>query len=93
MGSDGCSCSGSVSLCSDSFAGIAPVSAPAFIAGQLRGGLAAVGLLHYLSPAIGQESADVVVPHDGNGVEPTAQKLMRAANRPNPAGCRCGVPD
>ncbi len=37
---------------SDSFAGIAPSSAPGFIASQLIGGLVAVVLIRYLSPGI-----------------------------------------
>lgn len=35
----------------DTFTGIAPASAPAFIAAQLAGGLTAVGLARYLHPA------------------------------------------
>ncbi len=47
---------------SDSFAGIAPSSAPGFIASQLIGGLVAVVLIRYLSPGIARHSDDVVVP-------------------------------
>lgn len=36
---------------SDSFAGIAPPSAPGFVLAQLAGGLAALGLAHLLEPA------------------------------------------
>lgn len=59
---------------SDSFAGIAPVSAPAFILSQLLGGVAAVGLIRYLSPAISPRSHEVVVPHRDNGAELTATR-------------------
>jgi arsenate reductase len=48
---------------SDSFAGIAPTSAPAFILSQLVGGGAAVLLIRFLYPAVGEVSEDVVVAH------------------------------
>jgi glycerol uptake facilitator-like aquaporin len=47
---------------SDTFAGIAPSSAPGFIAAQLVGGLLAVALARYLFP--GLPALDLVVPHD-----------------------------
>ncbi len=49
----------------DTFAGMAPSSAPAFLAAQLAGGLAAVGLARFLHPSL--DAGDVVVPHDGPG--------------------------
>jgi arsenate reductase len=49
---------------SDSFAGIAPASTPAFIVSQIVGGAAAVGLIRYLLPDVSDESEDVVVPHE-----------------------------
>ena len=56
---------------SDSFAGIAPSSAPAFIAAQVGGGLAGVALIRMLYPALTPaQAAAVVVPHeaaDGHG--------------------------
>jgi glycerol uptake facilitator-like aquaporin len=48
---------------SDTFAGIAPASAPAFVAAQLVGAAAAVGLVAYLFPHAGEAADDVVVPH------------------------------
>ncbi len=45
----------------DTFAGIRPSSVPAFIAMQLLGGVAAVGLAHFLRPNLPVDS--VVVPH------------------------------
>jgi glycerol uptake facilitator-like aquaporin len=49
---------------SNTFAGIAPSSAPWFIGAQIVGGIAAVGLIRLLYPGITPaESADVVVPH------------------------------
>jgi arsenate reductase len=55
---------------SDSFAGIAPSSAPVFIAAQLGGGIAGVVIVRFLYPALTPaQAARVVVPHD------TAQDL------------------
>lgn len=47
---------------SDTFAGINPSSAPAFIAAQLIGGLAAIALARFLYPDL--PAIDLVVPHD-----------------------------
>ena len=48
----------------DTFAGIAPASAPAFIAAQVIGGVLAVLLVKALYPAVTpDEAASVVVPH------------------------------
>jgi glycerol uptake facilitator-like aquaporin len=49
---------------SDTFAGIAPSSAPAFIAMQLVGLVVGVGLTVALYPDAGAKAGDVVVPHD-----------------------------
>ena len=46
----------------NTFAGIAPRSAPMFILFQIIGGLAAVGLAHFWNPSI--DAADLVVPHE-----------------------------
>jgi glycerol uptake facilitator-like aquaporin len=49
---------------SDSFAGIAPASAPAYIAAQLIGGLAAFAVIRTLYPALTPaDAAEVVVAH------------------------------
>ncbi len=49
---------------SDTFAGIAPSSAPSFIGAQIVGGILAVGLVRVLYPGITpSEAADVTVPH------------------------------
>jgi glycerol uptake facilitator-like aquaporin len=51
---------------SDTFAGIAPASAPGFIGAQLVGGIVALGVVRVLYPDMGPATAaDVVVPHDG----------------------------
>ncbi len=46
----------------DTFAGIKPSSAPAFIVAQVIGGLAAVGLALFLHPTL--NAGDLVVPHE-----------------------------
>ncbi len=49
---------------SDTFAGIAPSSAPSYIAAQVIGGAVAVGVIWVLYPAVsGKQAADLVVPH------------------------------
>ena len=53
---------------SDTFAGIAPASVPAFTLAQLVGGVIAVGVLALLYRNVTPEqAADVVVPHDPPG--------------------------
>ena len=49
---------------SDTFAGIAPSSAPAFIAAQVIGGVLAIAVVKALYPALTPaDAADIVVPH------------------------------
>ena len=49
---------------SDTFAGIAPSSAPSFIGAQILGGALAVGIIKALYPAITPaDAADIIVPH------------------------------
>jgi arsenate reductase len=49
---------------SDTFAGIAPASVPAFTLAQLAGGVVAIGVIRVLYPDVTPgEAADVVVPH------------------------------
>jgi arsenate reductase len=49
---------------SNTFAGIAPASAPAFIIAQLAGAALAIGLLRVLYPPLpAQDAAEVTVPH------------------------------
>jgi len=55
-------------MLSDSFAGIAPSSAPVFIAAQAGGGVAGVLLVRLLYPALTPaQAANAVVPHDADG--------------------------
>jgi arsenate reductase len=49
---------------SDTFAGIAPSSGPAFIAAQIIGGVLAVGVIRALYPRLTPaQAADIIVPH------------------------------
>lgn len=49
---------------SDTFAGIRPVDAPAFIFAQLVGAAAATVLFRWLIPSLPEEAKDVIIPHD-----------------------------
>jgi glycerol uptake facilitator-like aquaporin len=49
----------------NTFAGIAPVSVPGFIAAELVGGGVGLGLLALLYPTASEVADDLVVPHDG----------------------------
>jgi glycerol uptake facilitator-like aquaporin len=52
---------------SDTFAGIAPASVPAYVVAQLVGGTVAIGLIRTLYPDVTPaEAAAVVVAHDGS---------------------------
>jgi glycerol uptake facilitator-like aquaporin len=63
---------------SDTFAGIAPASVPAFVAAQLVGGALAYAAVRVLYPGVGPAAAaDVVVPHD----ETAAYDDLRAPRR------------
>jgi glycerol uptake facilitator-like aquaporin len=48
---------------SDTFAGIAPTSAPAFVAAQIIGGLIGLALIVVLYPDAASSADDIVVPH------------------------------
>jgi glycerol uptake facilitator-like aquaporin len=48
---------------SDTFAGIRPADAPAFIGAQLAGGAAATMLFRWLVPALPDAADQIVVPH------------------------------
>ena len=60
-------------MLSNTFAGIAPASAPMFVLMQLVGGVAGVGVVAVLYPDVGRVAEDVVVPH-----QPTAGRLVKA---------------
>jgi glycerol uptake facilitator-like aquaporin len=77
---------------SKTFAGIAPSSAPAFIAGQVVGGILAIGLVRLLYPGMTPaEAADVTVPHDhaGRAKRPRSNAVSDGAA---PADSRPGGP-
>ncbi len=71
---------------SDTFAGIAPSSAPAFIGAQIVGGALAIAAIRALYPAITPaDAADVIVPHRGTGRAPAQAAddgASPTANRP-----------
>jgi glycerol uptake facilitator-like aquaporin len=52
---------------SNTFAGIAPASAPAFMGAQLVGALVAIVVVRFLYPSVAEFAPDVVVPHDQPG--------------------------
>jgi glycerol uptake facilitator-like aquaporin len=56
---------------SDTFAGIQWTSAPAFIAAQLVGGVAAIALARFLYPNL--PDVDLVVSHDASGADLTSE--------------------
>jgi glycerol uptake facilitator-like aquaporin len=61
---------------SNTFAGIAPSSAPGFIAAQVVGALVAVGVIKVLYPHVTPaEAGNVVVPHDRDSGSPAATPL------------------
>jgi glycerol uptake facilitator-like aquaporin len=62
---------------SNTFAGIAPSSAPAYIAAQVVGGILAIGLVRLLYPNLtAGEAAAVMVPHDHSGSVERAQSIV-----------------
>ena len=57
---------------SNTFAGIAPASAPAFIALQIAGAAVAVVAIRYMYPSMAADAGDVVIPHQsGKGLAMT----------------------
>ena len=51
---------------SDTFAGIRPADAPAFILAQLAGAFAATALFRWLVPSLPKDAQSLLVPHEGN---------------------------
>jgi arsenate reductase len=71
---------------SNTFAGIAPSSVPAFIGAQIVGGVLALVLVKVLYPAItSADAAGIIVPHDNmarakhDGVPPSAHRPTGSA--------------
>lgn len=70
---------------SNTFAGIAPASAPAFIGAQFVGGAVAVGLVRLFYPDVTPaEAADVVVPHHQWPASGSATTTVTAEPSPSP---------
>ena len=73
---------------SDTFAGIAPASAPAYIAAQVIGGALAVAVIRALYPRLTPaEAADIIVPHhrDWPGAAPQADSARPGPDYPGTA--------
>ena len=69
---------------SNTFAGIAPSSAPSFIAAQAVGGVLAVGLIRLLYPGMTPaQAADVIVPHAQHGLAPARDIEPAASDLPD----------
>jgi len=70
---------------SNTFAGIAPSSAPSFIAAQVVGGIVAFGLIRTLYPGVTpDEAADILVPHLRGANDPETRRYD--ATRPTAPG-------
>ena len=71
---------------SDTFAGIAPSSAPAFIGAQIIGAALAFAVIKALYPGITPaDAADIIVPHDSNARDPgraAPDRTAPSASRP-----------
>jgi glycerol uptake facilitator-like aquaporin len=67
---------------SDTFAGIAPSSAPSFIGAQVVGGVVAVAVIKALYPHVTPtEAAEVIVPHHLEDIESTPDGRRHAPSR------------
>ena len=70
---------------SDSFAGIAPASAPSFIAAQILGGVLALVLIKALYPHITPaQAADIVVPHQQDQTGSATVRVASDGAAPRP---------
>jgi arsenate reductase len=73
---------------SSTFAGIAPSSAPGFIAAQVAGGIVACAIIRVLYPGVtSAQAADVVMPHlrgqaAGDGALPAPEPPRQASHAP-----------
>jgi arsenate reductase len=68
---------------SDSFAGIAPASAPSFIAAQILGGLLALVVIKALYPHITPaQAAGIIVPHQQDQARPEAARAAHDGAAP-----------
>lgn len=70
---------------SNTFAGIAPSSVPAFVGAEALGGALAFGLIHLLYPGVTKADAGrVVVPHGGDEIESEIGHSKIATESPPP---------
>jgi arsenate reductase len=70
-------------MLSDTFAGIAPASAPAFIGAQIIGGVAAWVVIRVLYPRITPaQAAGIIVPHDTGQAGPARAQAARDGAAP-----------
>ena len=68
---------------SNTFAGIAPSSVPAFIGAQIIGGVLAIGAIKALYPAITPtDAAGIIVPHDSGPARAAHDGVPPSADRP-----------
>ena len=68
---------------SNTFAGIAPSSAPAFIGAQILGAALAIAVIKALYPAITPaEAADIIVPHHSDTTRAAYDAVPPSADRP-----------
>ncbi len=66
---------------SNTFAGIAPSSAPSFIAAQVVGGVLAYGLIRTLYPGVTpDEAADILVPHLRGADDPETERFLHGSS-------------
>jgi hypothetical protein len=66
---------------SDTFAGIAPASVPAFIVFQLIGGAVAIAVIRTLYPDLtAEEAAEILLPHDSDGTDPARAAARDASS-------------
>ena len=72
---------------SDSFAGIAPGSIPAFVAAQLAGAVLALGVVRVLYPSVADAAPALVVPHP-----PEDAELVALPTAPVPPGASADDP-
>lgn len=63
---------------SDTFAGIRPQDAPAFIAAQLAGALTATALFRWLVPGVPSRAPDVLMPHPAQASAPDVKTYIFA---------------
>ena len=69
---------------SDTFAGIAPASAPLYIGAQIIGGVLAIGLIKVLYPGITHaEAENILVPHTAKVPQPAQMGGADGAGRPD----------